>query len=131
MIVTAFDIYYDNGIAGFDDVSEDRWSHQYILIAASAGIVNGVTEDEFKPGNEVTRQDAAVMLARLCEKKGIKLEGQVTSTDSAQIADYAKESVEKLKAANIISGFEDGSFRPLEVLTRAQAAKLIYGLISR
>lgn len=131
MFVTAFELYSDNGVANFEDVKVDRWSYNYILTAASAGIVNGVNSKEFMPENKVSRQDAAVMLDRLCKKIGINLEGRVISTDSDAISDYAKESVEKLKAANIISGFEDGSFRPMENLTRAQAAKLIYELISR
>ena len=131
MIVTAFDLYFNNGLVVFEDVTKDRWSYDCIISAASAGIVNGVSETEFMPDAEVSRQDAAVMLARLCDKKGIKLDGVASSTDEVLISDYAKESVGKLKASNVISGFEDGSFRPLQPLTRAQAAKLIYGLISR
>lgn len=130
VIVTAFNLYYDNGISNFNDVPKERWSYKYILIAASGGIVNGTSEGTFAPEAAVSRQDAAVMLARLCKKKGIALDGQVTSVDSNEISDYAKESVAKLKAAKIISGFEDGSFRPMEILTRAQAAKLVYGMLN-
>ena len=69
------------------------------------------------------------MIARICEKKGIELSGKSAVKDSDKIAGYALESVEKLVNAGIISGFEDGTFRPAEMLTRAQAAKLICGLI--
>ena len=88
-------------------------------------------DGSFAPDNPVTRQDAAVMIARLCEKKGIALSGKGATADSDKIASYALESVEKLVGAGIISGFEDGSFRPAENLTRAQAAKLICVLLEK
>ena len=46
-------------------------------------------------------------------------------TDSADIDDYAKDSVAVLAEMKILSGFEDGSFRPQDCLTRAEAAKIL------
>ena len=71
------------------------------------------------------------MLARLCDKKNITLAGLTAPMDNANVSDYAKESVARLFGAGVITGFEDGSFRPTETLTRAQAAKLIYSLLQR
>ena len=45
------------------------------------------------------------------------------------IADYAKTAVSALASANIISGMGDNTFAPNENLTRAQAAKLLYGAL--
>ena len=85
----------------------------------------------FMPAAPVSRQDAAVMIARLCENQGIILSGSGKVTDSDEISEYALESIRKLVATGIITGFEDGSYRPMENLTRAQAAKLICGLIEK
>ena len=63
--------------------------------------------------------------------KGIELLGYAEVADSAIVATYAQESVSRLAGAGVISGFEDGSFRPNEALTRAQSAILIYGLLNR
>ena len=128
MLVSAFGLEGDTELA-FSDVEGDRWSASYIRSAVALGIVNGMGDGTFAPASSVTRQDAAVMIARLCEKNGIKLSGKRSVADSGEIAPYALESVEKLVNAGIISGFEDGTFRPAEMLTRAQAAKLICGLI--
>ena len=130
MLITAFELEGDAEIT-FSDVENDRWSYSYIKSAVALGIVNGVGDGSFAPDNPVTRQDAAVMIARLCEKKGIALSGKGATADSDKIASYALESVEKLVGAGIISGFEDGSFRPAENLTRAQAAKLICVLLEK
>lgn len=130
MLVVAFEL---DGSASleFSDVESGRWSAEYIKTAAALGIVNGMGDGSFAPEASVTRQDAAVMIARICEKKGIVLSGRGEVADADKIAPYAVESVEKLVSAGIISGFEDGTFRPAEKLTRAQAAKLICGLLAK
>ncbi len=130
MLVEAFALT-GNADATFADVANDRWSYSVINTAVASGIVKGVSEDSFAPENPVSRQDAAVMLARLCDKKNITLAGLTAPMDNANVSDYAKESVARLFGAGVITGFEDGSFRPTETLTRAQAAKLIYSLLQR
>ncbi len=130
MLICAFELE-GNTELDFSDVENDRWSASYIRSAVALGIVNGMGDGTFLPAVGVTRQDAAVMIARLCEKKGIDLSGKGSVSDSDKIAAYALESVEKLVSAGIITGFEDGTFRPAENLTRAQATKLICGLIEK
>ena len=49
--------------------------------------------------------------------------------DTGDISDYAAEAVSALESAGIIKGFEDGSFKPNEGITRAQAAVIISRLI--
>ena len=50
--------------------------------------------------------------------------------DDAQISDYAKEAVYALRKRAIINGKENNLFAPFDNATRAEAAKVIYGLIS-
>ena len=130
MLITAFELE-GNAELDFSDIESDRWSAPFIKSAVALGIVNGMGDGTFLPEAGVTRQDAAVMIARLCEKKEIALSGKTAVKDSDEIAGYALESVEKLVNAGIISGFEDGTFRPAKMLTRAQAAKLICGLLEK
>ena len=51
--------------------------------------------------------------------------------DADKIDGYAKAAVELLAGAKIINGYNDGSFRPQGSLTRAEAAKVIYGIVAR
>ena len=130
MLAEAFDIEAVSNENNFTDVEEGRWSESYIIAASSNGIVSGIGDGKFAPQSVVTRQDAAVMLKRICDKYGISLDGSAKAfADANEISTYATESVALLSGAGVIAGFEDGSFRPTNALTRAQAAKIIYGLI--
>jgi hypothetical protein len=74
----------------------------------------------------------AVIIARVAALKGINLEsGDVAFADSAKIDAYAKDAVKLLAGAKVVNGYEDGSFRPQGSLTRAEAAKVIYGIVVR
>ena len=114
--------------AEFGDVSVGDWYYPYVKTAAANGIVNGA-DGAFMPGETVTREDSAVILYHILYA-GL---GQNTSagafSDDSDIADYAADAVYKLKAAGIINGFEDGTFRPKEGLSRAQAAMILYGAL--
>ena len=52
-------------------------------------------------------------------------------TDFDLVSDFAKDAVVYVNAAGIMNGMGDGSFAPLQSVTRAQAAKVIYELITR
>lgn len=130
MLMVAVGAEIEDGTADFDDVERDRWSASYIFTAVNKQVINGIGDKKFAPDKSVTRQDAAVMITRCCDAYGLSFsDGIKTATDGDSVAEYAKVSVGRLLNAGIITGFEDGSFRPAENLTRAQATKLIYELI--
>jgi len=108
---------------GFSDVAKDAWYYPYIKAAVSKGIILGKEDGSFGVGEKVTRQDMAVMLCR-----ALMLENENTDyvfADDDNISEYAKTAVYAMKAKNVISGFEDGTFKPLDSATRAQAAVMI------
>ena len=77
----------------------------------------------------VTRQDAAAMLARLFSAPHD--ENVEKFADDAEISDYAKDGIYMLKAADMLSGYDDNTFRPNLPVTRAEAAKMIYNLLKK
>lgn len=115
----------------FLDVPRETWFYPYIQQAVGAGITNGISDEMFGVGMEITRQDMAVMIYRTANKKGLKLQKKRTAyfTDEEMIADYAKEAIRSLYGAGIISGNPDGSFAPEKTATRAEAAMMLYGII--
>lgn len=132
MMIAALKLQETGAKAEFTDVASERWSAAYIAAAAQKGIVTGYEDGSFAPAEDITRQDAAVILRRACTVKKITLEqGEIHLTDAEAISGYARESVSALSGSGIITGFEDGSFRPFGTLTRAQAAKMIYELVLR
>ena len=107
----------------FEDVSGNDWFYNSVALAAQKGIINGISETEFGTGRNITRQDAAVVLYNI---GGLQGNDELKFTDMNEIAEYALESVTVLSSNGIINGNPDGSFEPFGLLTRAQAAQMIY-----
>lgn len=108
----------------FEDVSAEDWFAGYVYGAYRAGIAQGF-DGRFAPYSDITRQDAAVILARALNFAGVSLErGTAPYVDAEDIAGYAREAVEGMSAAGIVTG-DANSFRPLDTTTRAEAAALI------
>ncbi len=130
IIVEAFEIDKTGAQASFEDVAEERWSYPYIAAAYTLGIVTGTDEITFYPTGKITRQDMAVIMYRVAELSGLSLtETTLTFGDSAAIAPYAEAAVSALFHAGIINGVGDNLFAPTEVVTRAQAAKIVFELL--
>lgn len=113
----------------FEDVEPGDWYFGYVNRAAQLGIVTGVSETRFEPERAVTRQELCAMIDRALCVCGFELEQYIPTasfTDSEEIEGYARPAVERLSRAGLIEGYEDGSFRPEDSATRAEAAKLLY-----
>lgn len=133
IIVNAFLLNDENASCDFTDVPHDRWSYPYVATAAGKGIVNGVGDNFFNTTGSITRQDMAVITKRVIDyvnKDYEELREYKEFSDSSEIADYAKDAVLYLYESGILNGFEDGSFKPQNTATRAEAAYLIYKIIS-
>ncbi len=126
MLVCAFGEVDTSAECSFEDVDKTAWYYPYIATAEKLGIAKG-SDGKFGIGSNITRQDIAVMALRASELQA-KTADEVFA-DDADIADYAKEAVYTMKFLGIISGMGDGNFAPYQVATRAQAAKIMYGLI--
>lgn len=84
-------------------------------IAYYLGVIKGRGNGQFDPDGFITRQEAAVMLARAYEVCGGTLSIPVvqnTFTDETEISDWAKDSVAALASWGVIKGMENGGFEP-------------------
>jgi hypothetical protein len=114
----------------FTDVNADEWYAPYVGAASEAGIINGYPDGTFGVNNEITRQDAAVMIARALMYKNINCEKAALSYgDNDAIASYATEAVEIMLASGIMSGRENNSVAPYGNMTRAEAATVFYRVL--
>lgn len=112
-------------VYSFDDVSESDWYFGYVGAAYNKGLVTGITEKSFAPENNITRQDAAVIVYRAIEKYLDKTEiEQVDFDDEDAVSDYAQKAVSELSRNKIIRG-SDGKFYPEDGITRAETAVLL------
>lgn len=107
------DIY---GKISFDDTDDSNVQEMCYL-----GVVNGIGNGKFNPDGNVTREQAAVMLARLAKAMGHELPaGSVDFADKSSISAYAVDSVGQVKAAGIMSG-DGNNFKPGGIYTRELA----------
>lgn len=130
MAVSAFGIYNAELVSDFEDTDKNEWYSPYIASAKKDGLVNGVSETEFGLGNNIKRQDMAVIIYNGLKKKGYNFSNkQVSFEDEDTIDDYAKTAVSALAASGIINGMDNGCFKPHDNATRAQAAQMIYTML--
>ncbi|MBE5040938.1 S-layer homology domain-containing protein [Ructibacterium gallinarum] len=133
MLMEAFGLTNDNSVCDFQDVAPDAWYYAYVASAVQAGLVNGVGDGLFEPERTITREEISAVLYRTAAVSGreIPRQTELHFSDSDDIAEYAREAVASLTETGIINGMGDGTFAPQEPATRAQAAKLIYGLLQK
>ena len=90
--------------------------------AAYIGVVAGVGDNRFAPNDSLTREQSAVMLARLAEALGQPYAPAApTFTDNAQISSWALGQVGQVQEAGIMWGVGGGRFAPKDSYTREQS----------
>ncbi len=107
------------GMAPFSDVPVGAWYAPYVAAAVHAGIVNGVSPTAFGPQQPVTREQMAVLLARVLD---LTQTAPLHFSDAATVSPWALTAVQEAVAAGYLTGFPDGTLRPLAPATRAEAA---------
>lgn len=131
MIVLALGLKTEEAAAvKFTDVDPLAWYAGYIGAAVEAGITTGKPDGSFGIGEEITRQDIAVMASRALENAGYHPGRNETAefADEPEISDYARDGVYALCDAGIVNGIGENLFAPRLSATRAEAAKIIAGL---
>ncbi|WP_068773823.1 S-layer homology domain-containing protein [Paenibacillus sp. FJAT-26967] len=129
LMMEAFDLIDEQSDADFTDVHEKDWYYRTVASAKKHGIVSGISDSEFGPGQKITREDMAVIAHRTLQAAGIELpekNGSSPFEDQDATSSYAREAVEDLYHGGVISGIEDRRFAPQETATREQAAKITW-----
>ena len=110
------------GFGPFTD--DDASTHEYAISwAAAAGIVQGVSETRFEPGQPVTRAQMATFL-----NNTFALPSAPTDTASfpdVPVGSTHHSAIEAIRAAGITTGYDDGTYRPGDPVTRAEMAAFL------
>ncbi|MEK5489680.1 S-layer homology domain-containing protein [Paenibacillus sp. FSL R7-0297] len=121
-------------VGSFADVPQGAYYASSVEKAAELGFMEG-SEGRFRPDDTITREEAAVVLSRLM-KSGASAQSPASAAGNAVFADtgsislWAKEAVSELQAKGLISGKGNNQFDPRGEVTRAETAKLLYGLLN-
>ena len=116
------------GDSGFSDVAAGIWYTDAVAWAAQNGIVNGVSDTEFAPGDDITREQLAAILYRYAAYQGYDVSQRADLSgfgDAESISGYAQEALSWAHAQGLVLGFEDGSLRPQGTASRAQIAAVL------
>jgi hypothetical protein len=116
----------------FADVNGSMYYSEQILKARALGIAEGYGNNDFKPSNEITRQEMFALIYRALKVTGgieTAENYKLSYTDSDNVSDYAKESIASLTSAGFVKG-SDNLIRPLDNARRNETAQVIYNIIS-
>ena len=125
MAAAAFGIEGSEIVTSFKDADSSAWYISAISAMTAAGYISGIDEGAFGIGRNITRQDIAAVLYRILKDK-MPESSAAEFADADEISEYAEEAVGALSAYNIINGYEDGSFKAKNEVTRREAAVMIY-----
>ncbi len=133
ILLNAYGVDVKNGTTTFSDVDANAWYNDVIYTGVNLGIINGVGNNMFGTGQNISRIDMVVMAARAAETLGIKfpqIEKAVIFEDYTEIPEYGYNYVVMFQQADFINGDDTGNFNALNDLTRAEAAVLFWNIVS-
>ena len=121
------------GSSGFDDVASGAWYADAVTWAAENGIVNGVSDTEFAPNVNITREQLAAILYRYAEYNDYDVSGRddlSEFTDRSSISSYALDAMRWAVDEGLITGITNTTIEPQGTATRAQAATMFMRFMS-
>ncbi len=103
--------------------SNQHWAREYISIAAANGIISGYDAETFGPDDPINREQMAVIIVKAA-KMG-KAGANKKFIDDSNISMWARDFINTAIANNILSGYDDKTFRPQAQASRAEAVTVI------
>jgi hypothetical protein len=110
--------------ASFTDISGGDWYYSYVTFAHSKGFVEGYGDGSFHPNSQITRAEAVQMLLNISGITNFDTSEANTKFYDVDGDDWYASAVAMALEFDIIEGYGDGSFRPNNNLTRAEAATI-------
>ena len=110
----------------YSDVDTTAWYWEEVAKANAAGYIKGFEDNTFRPNERITRQEAAVMIAKI---ESLELEGTTDDlhkfSDVGVVKQWAFNSINALVHLGIITGYPDKTLNPEGYITRAEAVSLL------
>lgn len=110
--------FTEEAAISFSDVAAGDWYYHEVARAVSAGYTQGYTDGTFRPNKDITRAEAAAMIARAT---GLTAQESYADGFSDEIPAWARGSVGAVAAAGFMTGYADGTFHANATITRAAA----------
>jgi len=112
----------------FSDVSATRWAVFEIEYMADNGIILGYPDGEFKPAKKLTRSEFAAIISRFAKLWKPDAANMFPDLEKTH---WAYDDILSLREAELLNGYEDGTFKPENLITRAEVMVAINKLLGR
>ena len=110
----------------YSDIAAGAWYNHAVSTLSAMGIVKGDSQGKFNPNAPITRAEFAAIAARFDDK------ANTTAVDFSDIASHwAKNEISAAANNGWINGYTDGTFRPNNKITRAEAMTLVNRVLKR
>lgn len=124
------------GESKFADVVKDSYYEKAVIWAEQNGIVKGISDTEFAPDVEITREQMSAIMHRFAEYMGYDVSvGEDTNIlsyeDFTEISEYAIPSMQWAVGTGLMKGQTDSTLNPRATTTRAEVATLIQRFIEK
>lgn len=114
----------------FSDVPKDLWSNLYVSTLAKAGIIKGYENGKFDPEASITRAEFVTMIARVYgDKLPDAAKSKCEYTDI--FGHWAEGYIRSVYDLCIVNGYSDGTFKPDQPITRAEAIAILNRVLVR
>ncbi|MFC5649789.1 S-layer homology domain-containing protein [Paenibacillus solisilvae] len=132
IVVRALGLHANDQPAQFKDVHEKDWFYDAVSIAAAYGLVEGNTDNTFKPNQKLTREEAMIIIYKAMKLAGMNLEiseqeisGKLSVfKDAGQFKPASRLAAALTVKFGIIQGY-NGYAMPGKTITRAETAAII------
>ncbi|OKP82154.1 hypothetical protein A3848_29520 [Paenibacillus sp. P32E] len=107
--------------------SKGHWAEKTIETFVNLNFIRGYENGQFKPNGNITRAEFAMLISRVFDMSA-------TTGPSVAVSDisshWAKEAIEELVGAGVLSGYGDGTFRPNQAISREEIAVLVSRIVN-
>jgi len=110
----------------YPDVAPDAWFSDEIAKAKAAGYLSGYEDGTIRPNGQISRQEAALILAKVLQLDlNANPDGIEKFKDAATIPAWSKGAIAAVEAKGIITGYPDQTCQPAKQITRAEAIVIL------
>ena len=120
---------YDTTTNDFSDVTADSWYNQTVSTLARMGIVKGYEDGSFRPNAPITRAEFGAIATRFFAETGATYEpGTFTDVTGDE---WFANAIQDAVNLGLIGGYEDGTVRPNNNITRAESCAIVNRTLGR
>ena len=128
IVTRAFGATEKADISKFEDVDADMWYAEPIAKVVQMGVMNGTGDTTFAPNSYMKREDVILALARVLFVNGDDTSVLDQFSDKAKIDNWSVKAIAGMVSEGYVHGYEDGTIRPLNYITREELAQLFHNI---